>query len=53
MLKRFNKTRICCPVVYEEINAVFLERKRLKNDKNPNFQGFYAIFVIFLINFVD
>ena len=34
MLKNFNKTRTRCPVVvYEEINAVFSERKRPKNDK--------------------
>ena len=58
MLKRFNNARIRCPVVvYEEINAVFLERKRPKNDKKkqkyPDFKHCYAIFVKLSIDFVD
>ena len=37
MLKMFNMAQICCPVVvYEDINAVFYERKRSKNDENQN-----------------
>ena len=52
MLKRFTKTTTRCPVVVnEEINAVFLERKRPKNDKETkNFQIFNA-FKQFLSNF--
>ena len=36
MLKRLNKARFRCPVVvYDEMNAVILGRKRPKSDKNP------------------
>ena len=57
MLKQFNKARICCPVVvYEGINSFFWKEKDpnvTKNQKFPDFQRFYAIFVQFLIDFVD
>ena len=50
MLKRFNNARIGCPVVvYEEINAVLLESKRPKNDKNPKI----FLFLKFLCNFCE
>ena len=48
MLKRFNKARVRCRVVvYEEIIAVFLERKGPKNDKTPKISQFLT----FLCNF--
>ena len=51
MLKRFTKTRTCCPVVvYEEINAVFWKEKDPKmTKKTKKFQIFY-VFKQFLSN---
>ena len=44
MLKSFNKARFGCTVaVYEEMNAVFLERKRPKKDKNLKISRFLTI----------
>ena len=46
MVKRFNKTEIRFPVLdYEEINEIFW--------KKIDVQSFYAIFVKFLVDFVD
>ena len=55
MLKRVNKERVCCPVVfYEEIIAVF-KKKNISNwhrnrqkTQNFHFQSFYAVFVKFI-----
>ena len=47
-MKRFNKARIrCAVVVYEEIIAFCLERKRKKN------YSIFNVFMQFLIHFVD
>ena len=58
MLKRVNKERVRCPVVfYEEMIAVFMlksiskwPRNRQKKPKFSRFQSFYAIFVNFSIS---
>ena len=58
MLKRVNKERVCCLVVfYEEIIAVF-KLKNISNwhrnrQKTQTFQSFHANFVEFPIHFVD
>ena len=59
IILRVNKEKIGCPVVFEEINAMF--RKKMSEtdteiDKNPKifqFQSVYAFFVRFSTGFVD
>ena len=57
MLKTLNKARCCCPIVfYQTINAVFWEKIDPMNDQNSKISRFltiYAIFVEFVLDFVD
>ena len=57
MLKTLNKARYCCPIIfYQEINAVLWEKIDPMNDQNSKISHFlkiYAIFVEFLLDFVN
>ena len=57
MLKTLNKARCCCPIVfYQEIKAVLWEKIDPMNDQKSKISRFltiYAIFVQFLLDFVD
>ena len=57
MLKTLNKAQCCCPIVFcQKINAVLWEKIDPMNDQNSKISQFltiYAVFVEFLLDFVD